>query len=435
MNPSRSRSGITRRLARVMFLQLIFISGITLLGVFVAAKVVEGVMMRAALEGEAEHFWYHFNIDQSHPLPNTDNLIGYMAGIYGKDSIPDGLKNIEPGYQRVAMEQTEVLVLAERKRVNNQLLTLYLVFDEESVSKLSFYFGVVPLSIALLVIYLSAWIGFGQSRKAISPLVRLANLLRNFKSQQNSMVELEVDYLRTDESDDEVNVLIDSLNNFTGQINQQLERERRFTRDASHEFRTPLAVIKGSAEFLARTPDLDTNQQKALGRIQKTVRDMSELVSSLLLLARSNTNAPAVTEVSINDIVTNQLEQLELTHNADRHVTVEVGQRQRIIVLASAQFAHAVIGNLLRNAFNYTRRGQVNVLIDEQFVEVCNKGEGVVPPADNSVFQPFVRGEQSGTTEGYGVGLDIVNRLCELYGWVVECEFSTVRGMIFRVRF
>ncbi len=429
------RSGLTRRLARVIFLQLIFISLITVLGVIFAAKVVEGTMISEALEGEAVHFWSELERDPAHALPNTDNLRGFLSYEGSEESIPTELRDLHPGYEKVDMGDTRMMVYIDRRTVGGQDATLYLVFDEENVKKLSFYFGVVPLSIVLIIIYLSAWVGFRQSRKAVSPLVALANRLRRFQPGKSQLVDLELENLKTASTDDEINVLVDSLNSFTAEINEFIERERRFTRDASHELRTPLTVIQGSAEFLLNNPDLTVHQKRALDRILRTGRDMNELVTALLLLARGSKTLPNVTEVDMEKVVEKQLNQLRLTHNADNHVNVSVDIRQPAKVTGTSQLVEAVVGNLLRNAFNYTRKGEVTVMIDENVLEVRNQGEGVTSAGSEQLFEPFVRGSSSQGVSGYGVGLDIVKRLCELFEWQIESEFSVERGMVFRLEF
>jgi len=433
------QSGITRRLARVIFLQLLFISLITILGVVVAAKVVEGVMMRAAMEGEAEHFWTRFAENPDHALPNTDNLLGYLKTEDGSGDEagfpPAELEARDSGYGRVTIDGNSVLVLVDKQTIRGQPTTLYLVFDEESVSALSFYFGVVPLSLVLIVIYLAGYIGFRHTRAAVSPVVALANSLRSYHPKSNQLVNLGLSGLQTTRHDDEINVLVNSLNEFTDEINELIDRERRFTRDASHELKTPLTVIQGSAEFLAATVKSGPNQQRTIERILRTVRDMNELVNALLILARGNNKLPEMCEVSINDVVDRQLEQLKITHNQDEHVRVRVEHRNQVDVTATPQFADAVIGNLLRNAFNYTRQGEVHVTIDNGTLEVRNRGEGMQPVDADKLFEPFVRGEDAGSATGYGVGLDIVKRLCELFGWSVQGHYSAEKGMVFTVKF
>lgn len=434
-----SKSGITRRLVRVIFLQLLFISLITVLGVVVAAKVFEKVTMRTALEGEAKHFWDLLQINPDHGVPNTDNLRGYLVPALSPDDSaidapPTVLLDAEPGYGRFNVNGSEVLVLIESREVRGQSRTLYLVFDEESVAALSFYFGVVPLSLVLIMIYLAGYVGFRHTRAAISPVVALANRLRSFHSKPNQLIDLNLDDLQTASAEDEVTVLVNSLKQFTDEINEVLGRERRFTRDASHELRTPLAVIQGSAEFLESTVEAGPNQRRTIERILRTVRDMNELVNALLILARGNNQLPAMSTVSINQVVDKLLGQLQSTHNRDNHVATEVVERADSTVIASPQLVEAVVGNLLRNAFNYTRQGDIRVVIEESAIEVSNYGEGVQAIDVETIFEPFSRGENT-DTEGFGVGLDIVKRLCELFGWKIAGRHCPDHGMVFRVEF
>jgi len=438
MNPLRlfpRPGGITRRLARVVVLQLFFISVITALGVIVAAQVVDGVLMRTALEGEAAYFWEKYREDPFHPLPNTDNLVGYLHEPDANHPVPDYLLDREEGFGQTELEGREVLMLVDQKAINGQIVTLYLIFDAERVSELSLYFGVVPLILVLIVIYLSAWVAFRHSRQAISPLVSLSGRLRRFHSDEQPEVSLDIQRLKTKDPDDEINILVDSLNAFTGEINELIQRERRFTRDVSHELRTPLSVIQGSAELLASSEDLDQVQRKTLQRVLRTARDMNALVEALLLLARGRLEESECEQVSINEVVGNQLEQLGLTHNPEGRLVVQVVYRRVVSVTATRQLVDAICGNLLRNAFNYTREGEITVLLDREFLEVSNRGTVTRPPPDDQLFEPFARGSDSGEVEGHGVGLDIVRRLCELYDWNVTGQYSRERGMVFTVLF
>ena len=438
MNPLRlfpRSGGITRRLARVVMLQLFFISVITALGVIVAAQVLDGVLMRTALEEEADHFWERYGENPFHPLPDTDNMVGYLHDPDGNYPVPEYLLDQEEGFGHTEVEGKRALMLVDKKAIHGQTVTLYLIFDAESVSLLSFYFGVVPLIIVLIVIYLSAWVAFRHSRLAISPVVTLAGRLRRFHSDEQPEVTLDLRRLKSKDPEDEINILVDSLNAFTGEINELIQRERRFTRDVSHELRTPLSVIQGSAELLASSGELDRHQRKTAERVLRTARDMNALMEALMLLARGTLQEPGCEQVSINEVVGSQLQQLQLTHNPDDHLVVHVIYRQVVTVTATRQLVDAICGNLLRNAFNYTREGEITVLLGNGFLEVTNRGKGVKPLPVEQLFEPFVRGRDSDEAEGHGVGLDIVRRLCELYGWDVEGCYSLERGMVFTVSF
>ncbi|MEZ5479000.1 MAG: HAMP domain-containing sensor histidine kinase, partial [Thiolinea sp.] len=409
--PAAGASGINRKLIRVFVLQMLFISVVTALGVYVAATIVEKVMVRTALENEARHFWENRDQHPGHPTPNTDNLLGYLAVQGDFSGIPAALQPIQPGYGRVHLDGHEPLVYVEDR--DNQ--RLFLVFDEKSVWKLSFYFGVVPLSLTLIVIYLSAWLAYRSSYQTLSPLISLAQTMRGFDLQRHQLDSLNLEDYTRPGIDDEVRVLADSLKEFTRRLQRQLQREQAFTRDVSHELRTPLAVIQGSLDILAKQRDPTPVQQRAVRRMQTTTRDMLSLIENLLLLAREDDLAERRHEpVVINDLVQLLVEQVAATHNQDQHVQIAVQSQQLLSVDAPTQALGIVIGNLLRNACNYTRQGQVLILIGGNAVSIRDTGSGIADDQLERVQQAFQR--SSNEAEGYGLGLDIVRRLCERFG-------------------
>ena len=410
---------------------MLFISGITIIGVYAAAKIVEGVMMRAALEGEAKHFWGLLKNDPEHALPNTDNLVGYLRRNGQNDEIPEALVSLEPGYGRVKMGSKEPLIYVQQRNAD----TLYLVFDEESVTSLSFYFGVVPLSLALIILYISAWFAYRQSRVAVSPLVQLSKIMRQFNIETKSLDKLDLGELRTSPGNFEVNVLIESLNGFIFRINELVERERRFTRDASHELRTPLTVIQGSAEWLLSTGSVNDQQKKNVERILRTVTDMNELVNTLLMLARGEEKDLAYEPTNVGAAIRKILKGLEISHNAEQRIKVNVVDDGPLLVKCQPQGLEMVLGNLFRNAFNYTDSGVVEVHITPKGVAIANQKQGVDPGDLAHLFEPYRRGTDTANITGTGLGLDLVKRLCELFNWSISANYSVSKGMTFEILF
>lgn len=425
----RTSTGITSKLIRVYVSQMLFISIITVLGVYVAAIIVEKVMVKTALEGEARHFWGKYLADNSHPVPNTYNLQGFLAVNGSFEHVPVALRGVQPGFGRAEFNGHEPIIYAE----DHGQYRLFLLFDESSVRSLSFYFGVVPLSLALLVIYLSAWFVYRSSQRTLSPMISLAQTMRSFDLSKHDLDSLHLDDFTRVTVDDEVRVLADSLQEFTQRLKQQLQREQEFTRDVSHELRTPLAVIRGSLEMVEKHP-LTAPQQRAVQRMNTTSRDMLSLIETLLLLARdSHSSGTQYEPLVINDLVGLLIEQVEVTHNRDQHVTISVEANVLLTVVAPAQAVGIVLGNLLRNACNYTPDGRVLVVVDKSAVWVCDTGEGMAEQVLARVQRPFERGTELGS--GYGLGLDIVRRLCERYDWELEIQSVAGQGTVVRVGF
>ncbi|SKA87101.1 Signal transduction histidine kinase [Thiothrix eikelboomii] len=420
-------NGIYQKLIRVFVLQMLFISVITVLGVYTAALIVEKVMIKTALEGEARHYWTWLDQDPQHPTPNTDNLRGYRAKQGELSAVPIELRAMQPGYKRVKIAQAEPLVYVEDRGDTR----LFLVFDEDSVGKLSFYFGVVPLSLALMVIYLSAWVAYRLSRRTLSPLVSLAQTMRRFEGNNHNFAALNLAEYTAVGVNDEVRILAQSLQEFTTRLQQQLIREREFTRDVSHELRTPLAVISGSLELLQKQASSPV-QQRAVERMQVTTRDMQALIATLLLLAREESQHIPLAAVSVNELVEQLMTQVEQTHNSAQRLKLLRIERQHLTINAPSQALAIVLGNLMRNACNYTHQGSVTVLIEGNAVEIRDTGLGMSAEQLELAQQVFQRVHT--TSDGYGLGLDIVRRLCERYGWQLTIRSLLSQGTTVRVQ-
>ena len=239
---------IKTKLVRVFVLQILAISVATVLGVYAAAFIVEQVLVREALNGEAEHFWSHYEQDSSFPLPNTNNLTAYLAGSDRRE-VPQWLEGVAPGFERHRSPAGDDPVVHVSERDGKRLI---LVFDEMQVSSLAFWFGIAPLTGVLLLIYVLSWMGYMLSRRAVSTIVQLADSVRNFDFQEGNF-----DAFRLDEfgktADPEVLALINALEQFSNRLERFVARERNFTRNASHELRTPLAVLSRATSSCCRS--------------------------------------------------------------------------------------------------------------------------------------------------------------------------------------
>ena len=421
------KGGIKAKLVRVFVLQILAISVATVLGVYAAAFVVEQVLVREALNGEADHFWSHYEKDSSFPLPNTNNLRGYFAR-ESRGEVPEWLEGVQPGFGRQHTPSGREPVVHVSERDGKRLI---LVFDEMQVSSLAFYFGIAPLTGVLLLIYVLTWVGYVLSRRAVSTMVRLADAVRSFDFQEGNFDAFRLDEF-VDTSDPEVLALMNALEQFSSRLERFVARERNFTRNASHELRTPLAVIKGNLELLQKFPELP-KREEVIERMARTVRDMESLVETLLILARESESKLAWSSVVLNDLVSEQFDQVQRALNKPEIVTSMTAD-----CLLETEAPERVLGiifhNLLRNAMTFTDSGEVSVHIDEHSVVIRDTGCGMSEADLERAFEPFYRAHDR-SNEGYGLGLAIVSRLCRRFGWPLEVDSELGAGTVFRVNF
>jgi len=415
---SDSGRGIGARLSRAFLLQATFISVAAVVGVFFAGALLERLLIREALRGEATHFWEQRLTRPDFPLPSTHNLTGYIG------DVPDALRALELGYHPWRHDEVDYLVYVSERQGRR----LYLTFDRSGVGQLAAYYGLAPLALVLLVLYLSTWLGFRASRRALSPVMALARSVRQLDPNAPDPAVFEPTRLPMG-ADDEVGELAAALAWFAHRLNEYMERERHFTRDASHELRSPLTVIQMASDVLLQGTSLGEPERRAVERIRRSARDMEELTAAFLLLAReSETGLPTET-VCINDVVATELERA-LPLAEGRPVALQIEARCSLTIDAPEKVLSVLIGNLLRNAVAYTNEGRVRVEIQTDAVVIEDTGVGLPAGRIREMGQPFVRGPTG--RPGYGVGLTIVRRLSDRFGWPVE--FTSQAGVGTRVR-
>lgn len=423
---AKAHTSLHTKLIKVFLIQIALISLVTLAGVYAAKATLEDVLVRAALEGEAEHFWLMRSENPDFPLPNTMNLQAHMAATDNLQTLPPALRDLPPGLQRTQMNGQEPIVFVEDKAGQR----LFLIFDEVKVSRLALVFGILPLALVLVVLYLLAWFAYRQSHKAVSPIVKLARAVEQVDFREGNLPQLDLDDIRQ-MPDEEVTSLVRALDHFTGRLENFIERERNFTRDVSHELRTPIAVIRGALELVERKyGDAATSE---VNRMYRTLYDMESLIETLLLLAREQAQSLPTQQIVVNDLISHELDNLRIIHH-DKPISVNVEESGMLVVDAPERVLPILIGNLLRNAFNYTLQGSVTIRIQSDGFSVADSGIGMDKAQLNQLFKPFFRGKES-AAPGYGIGMTIVKRLCNRYDWSLRLSSKMGEGTEVSVHF
>ena len=274
------------------------------------------------------------------------------------------------------------------------------------------------IAVVLLFSLLSLAIGLWLSRKVLKPVTSLAKRIRDFRKAGKA------EPLAQHFADDEVGELAHALDEYSARLTAMVERDREFNSDVSHELRTPLAVIASTTELLQGSPDLTDKLRERLKRIERASRQATELIEALLLLSRAERRGPTrgeTTEVAkvAADVIESQRPQVR-----GKPLEVELAAREPLSVNAPASVLSVALTNLIGNAIKYTLEGTVRVEVGDGRIEVIDTGPGIKPEDAERLFQRGVRGEGAGGS-GAGLGLAIVRRLCELYGWEVSMRPRT----------
>ena len=286
-----------------------------------------------------------------------------------------------------------------------------------------------PIVVALPVLALLIYFGIGRS---LQPLRRLAQAV--FRREPGNLETIDAG-----DAPSEIHPLVSALNGLFQRLRQAFEIERRFTADAAHELRTPLAALKIQAQVALRSQD-SAEREAAIGKMLQGVDRASRLVEQLLTLARVDPDAgmavggtvllqPLAEEVIGDHESQARAKEISLQLKAEHGLSVR-GQRESLAIL---------LRNLLDNAIHYTPRGgSIEVSLTRENVDVTlrinDSGPGIPDVERERIFGRFVRlaGQETG---GSGLGLSIVRRIAELHRAELHLGESALGGLEVCVRF
>ncbi|MDV6315723.1 HAMP domain-containing sensor histidine kinase [Idiomarina sp. HP20-50] len=327
------------------------------------------------------------------------------------DSLPEKLRDwarTDPaeGTYEFTAEEFHVAVIP----AGNEQGRAFVVFDVaeiEAESSEDWWWLLVITGVVGTLGVLGFGLGLMVIRKAVAPVVELADVVASIDLEHLSAG----DHKRIESNrfgDDEVGMLAETIEKTLERISAFIVRERYFTGSASHELRTPLTVITGALELLEQS-DLSPADEKVLARLRRATHEMRTTIDMFLCLARETDDGLYEEQFSVMPMVSQAVEQQRYLLNG-KFIDVEIDALAEPIVCGHPQAFSIAINNLVRNAFEHTldEQGLVTVRVKDNELLVTNQ---ISSEADER-HTPIETSSQ-----GYGLGLGIVQRMCERNGW------------------
>ena len=263
------------------------------------------------------------------------------------------------------------------------------------------------LVLSIICCSLVAIYGLYKARKLINPLNRLANQV----SSKDEINQVEVD---DNYPNNEIGILAEKIKETFSRLTDAWEREAHFTKDVSHEIRTPVAIAKN---ILAQ-PFTKTTEQEWRQLTEANMR-LEQITNTLLALARNestNSETTNVTALIENCLLTNS----DVNHSKKgQSIKFNISAGRDVFLEVNTPLVAILFNNVLSNIVHYTTGDDVSIEITSSSVKFVNSYQHAIP---NELFKS---GEKGSFSQGIGHGLNLIERIAHVYEWQVRVDTSS----------
>lgn len=383
----------------------------------VVNEYAEQLVWQTLLNTELDHLQERLAQDPGYRWADTRNMALYDSR--NPRRVPAVLDALAPGvHDGVPVNGEERVVLVRREGDHRLILSLDISALEAREQDMTLTVVGSALTLLLLLGLLTAW---GASR-LVGPLTRMANQIGRLRPDRLGQ-RLDLPAGATAE----LEVIGDALNGYLARNDRFVERERLFVDMASHELRTPTAVIAGAADLASQADGVSPAVHVLLDRIRSTAKGVQELISMLLVLAKDPARLRQAGERIALDGLLQAIvdDHRHLAEHKDLVIRIDAGKAVEIV--APLQIVRVAVGNLLRNAIEHSDRGEIVVRLEAPAtVVIQDPGHGMSPEEISAVYARIARG--GGERGGTGIGLDLIARLCEHLDWSLQIESGSGQG-------
>lgn len=348
--------------------------------------------------------WVAYKVDAAHPPPFLAVLEAYRPGIY--DVYIEG--------------RMFDVAIAEHGGSR-----YYLLYDDSDFESLEHSLLTYIVAGAFIIVWAATGYGVWFSKQVIKPVISLASQVRSLNVDDSRQA------LASNYAHDEIGFLAAEFDDYSRRIHDLVLREQEFTANASHELRTPLAVIMAATEGLLARKNLPEDIKQRLLRIERSAQEMQNRLEVLLILARNpGQNDRLIRATELEPLI----DQLIDDHASLLPKSVEVIKKIQggPVIKASYSLLSMVLGNLIKNAFTYTKTGTVTIEAGTSGFVITDTGKGI---PQHQLAHVYDRGFKSEASQGQGLGLALVRRICDYYHWQLEIESVPEQGTSIKVTF
>lgn len=290
------------------------------------------------------------------------------------------------------------------------------------------------LIFTIILIIIAAAGGYFIIGRALSPVTKIRNTAEKISKSSDLSQRIHIGGGK-----DEIHSLANTFDNMLDKIEQAMEREKQFTSDASHELRTPVAVILSECEYMTDCAKTYDDVKESAYSVKCQAEKMSKLISELLTISRMdrNTMKTEFEETDISELLNFVCDEQEEIHseNITMHRDIEEG----IVSNADRFLLARLFINLISNAYSYGKDGgnvTVSLYQDKDNITVCVSDDGIGISENDlpKIWERFYQADSSRTANengSMGLGLSMVKWIAECHGGDVSVQSKSGEGSRF----
>jgi signal transduction histidine kinase len=287
----------------------------------------------------------------------------------------------------------------------------------------------------LTSIILSVLLSYIFAKNAMKPIKTIIRQMQSINSPKLNQ--------RIDEGNkkDEIAHLAISFNELLTKLELVFKNQEEFVSNASHELRTPLTVMIAEIDYILSRERNKNEYQEQLTRLADDLRDLNNLLNSLLELAQINSDKPLqLMEVRIDEVMYNAIHQVKEKHN-NRKIIVKLEYPENdndLLIVGNPGLLAIAFKNLIDNACKFSSDDVIvefKIKSEDLLVIISDTGIGIPKQDLDNIYDPFRRASNVNFKSGFGIGLSLVKRIFEIHKVHLELQSTINKGTRFILGF
>jgi signal transduction histidine kinase len=306
--------------------------------------------------------------------------------------------------------------------------------DETGIKNVDFLRSLLGI-IFILSLIVTGFLGWFFASRALSPMVEVIDEVDQITAKNLHK------RVKVRDSKDEIAHLAITFNEMLDRLEGTFIMQKNFVSNASHEFRTPLTVMKGQIEVLLMQNRSEDEYIKTLKSINEDINNLSNLLQGLSELAKANADFPNnnFDEIAVVDLLLDARSEL-IKNKPNYSIELDIHNftedEASSAIMGNLALIKSAITNLMDNACKFSPDMKMKVSVDfntQLIIRFIDNGIGISDEEMNHIFEPFYRGNDTRNISGHGIGLSLVKRIIELHNGTVTVQSKQGEGTIFTV--